>query len=516
MSISSKYDVIIIGAGSGGLMAACRCAKLGLKTLVIEKNNAPGGCAASIRRGRFEFEPALRIIPGFGEQSAFSELGETFREFGITPEMIRLEDAYRLISTVPGGNGIKTDVTVPNGRESFIEFMEKQCPGASSAINRFFDTAKIFREGISLFAKNLGAPDIDAMRAEHPLFTKLCGSSALEIFKAIDIPDRCIDLLSAFCIYNGTDINSIDAVRYFLMLESSIVGGTFIPKLRANDIFLSLEQRAFELGCDFLYSTSVRSIKTSRGRICGITDENGKSYTCEAVISNAFPNTVYDRLIEDKTVIPEHELKKAYVRSFGGHAFTMLMGLDKSPEQLGIKDYLTIITDNDNIRGCCKSTYFRSSSSCLSASCLNIANPDASEAGTSNFSLTVMFSEGAWSDITAVNHKKIANDYSDALLDRYEKVTGIRLRDSIEELEILTPVSFAHITGAPQGAVEGYCPEFWDGIVSRAFSAKNEATIPGLFFAGSHGHRLSGFYPAFTSGDVAAKHTLAYIGGKRR
>jgi dihydrolipoamide dehydrogenase len=35
--MSNKYDVIVIGAGPAGYVAAIRCAQLGLKTACIEK-----------------------------------------------------------------------------------------------------------------------------------------------------------------------------------------------------------------------------------------------------------------------------------------------------------------------------------------------------------------------------------------------------------------------------------------------------------------------------------------------
>src|SRR3984885_2350069 len=39
----NQYDVVVIGAGTGGYVAAIRAAQLGLKTAVVEKQKALGG-----------------------------------------------------------------------------------------------------------------------------------------------------------------------------------------------------------------------------------------------------------------------------------------------------------------------------------------------------------------------------------------------------------------------------------------------------------------------------------------
>jgi dihydrolipoamide dehydrogenase len=41
--VPQDYDVIVIGAGTGGYVAAIRAAQLGLKTAVVEKQKALGG-----------------------------------------------------------------------------------------------------------------------------------------------------------------------------------------------------------------------------------------------------------------------------------------------------------------------------------------------------------------------------------------------------------------------------------------------------------------------------------------
>jgi prolycopene isomerase len=47
------YDAVVIGAGNGGLTAALTLTKKGLKVLLWERHNIPGGCATSFVRGRF-------------------------------------------------------------------------------------------------------------------------------------------------------------------------------------------------------------------------------------------------------------------------------------------------------------------------------------------------------------------------------------------------------------------------------------------------------------------------------
>src|ERR1700741_4729209 len=44
----NKYDVVIIGSGPGGYVAAIRCAQLGMKTAIIERYSSLGGTCLNV------------------------------------------------------------------------------------------------------------------------------------------------------------------------------------------------------------------------------------------------------------------------------------------------------------------------------------------------------------------------------------------------------------------------------------------------------------------------------------
>ena len=63
---TEKFDVVVIGAGLGGLSTAGYLAKEGKKVLVLEHHSVPGGYAHEFRRGKYRFEVSLHAIDGAG------------------------------------------------------------------------------------------------------------------------------------------------------------------------------------------------------------------------------------------------------------------------------------------------------------------------------------------------------------------------------------------------------------------------------------------------------------------
>lgn len=97
------YDVVVIGAGNGGLAAAIRLLQGGARVLVVEKHNLPGGFATSFRRGRFEFEASLHELNDFGTADNAGDLRLLFDELGITEKNRMDSDSGCVPGYFPGG-----------------------------------------------------------------------------------------------------------------------------------------------------------------------------------------------------------------------------------------------------------------------------------------------------------------------------------------------------------------------------------------------------------------------------
>ena len=66
--LRNHYDVIVVGAGLGGMTAASLLAKRGLSVLMIEQQNKPGGSCTSFKREDVVYDVGTAMIYGFGEK----------------------------------------------------------------------------------------------------------------------------------------------------------------------------------------------------------------------------------------------------------------------------------------------------------------------------------------------------------------------------------------------------------------------------------------------------------------
>jgi dihydrolipoamide dehydrogenase len=118
----SSFDVVIIGSGPGGYVAAIRCAQLGMKTAIIEKYSTLGGTCLNV--GCIPSKALLASSHHYSEIAHFAEHGiEVSGAVKVNLEkMIARKQA--VVDQTSGGVKFlmdKNKITVFEGKGSFID-----------------------------------------------------------------------------------------------------------------------------------------------------------------------------------------------------------------------------------------------------------------------------------------------------------------------------------------------------------------------------------------------------------
>ncbi len=132
---NSNFDVIVIGAGIGGLTAAATLAQRGKKVLILDMHYELGGCATVFhRKGKsYEFDVGLHYIGDCGKD-------------GLIPRILRGSgiqyDEINFLEQDPDGfDTLCFDdyrFTIPRGFNRFKDKLLAEFPRESKGINRYF------------------------------------------------------------------------------------------------------------------------------------------------------------------------------------------------------------------------------------------------------------------------------------------------------------------------------------------------------------------------------------------
>ena len=134
------WDVIVIGAGVGGLVTASQLAAKGAKVLVLERYLIPGGSGGSFRRDGYTFDVGASMIFGFGEQGHTNLLTRALADVGQHCDTI--PDPAQLEYHLPGG----LNVAVDRDYERFLADLTALFPHEAKGIRAFYDTCwQVFR-----------------------------------------------------------------------------------------------------------------------------------------------------------------------------------------------------------------------------------------------------------------------------------------------------------------------------------------------------------------------------------
>jgi len=496
----ADYDVVVIGAGNSGLTGAVTLAQAGVKTLILERHNIPGGCATSFVRGRFEFEVALHQLSGMGSENFPGPTRTLFNNLGIMDKLklVQNDTLYRMIS--PG----KYDVRLKADRTKMSAALKGQFPKEADNIDRFFD---LLYEFCTQWIAVTIMLDPEASPSKYPLFFKY----ALKMYQ--DILDEYFDdtqiknTLSVYWSYIGLPPSRLPFGDMAIVIWAYTEFKPYHINGGSQSLSNALISSYLEAGGEVRFNCGVIKINVSNGNITGVITEDGDEISASRVLSNAGTYTTYVELI-DREHVPDSRLKELGARSVGTSFVACYIGFDRKPDDLGITDSTNFITTSDDPEIAWSTSKTLNPPKLALFSCYDVDDPDFSPAGLSHGSLVSLAYAEPWLKIPPTLYNETKLQYAQKMLEMLYQVFP-KCRNHIEEIEVSSPLTHMRYLGHPGGAPYGfdkYAKDF-DRFKETAFSP-----IGGLYHCGAW-HGRGGFQPTLIAGQSAGKEVIQSLKG---
>lgn len=268
-------DVIIIGAGIGGLVCGCYLAKAGLKTLIVEKNPKVGGYCTSFTTKGFTFDSCVHSLGSCGKGMIINNI---LRELGIY-------NRIEIMRANPSDVVVSPDFKFSfwNNMDETIQELKSLFPKEAGKINKFFS-----------YLNN----------ADGRLLTELRNKTFKYILDNYFSDSSLKSLLSIFVLGNmGLSVSQISAFVAVKFYKQFMIDGGYYPSkgMQAfSDIFAI---RFKEFGGVLLLSKMVKSIKININKEAeGVILENGNSISSKYVISDCDAMQTFISMVGEKTL----------------------------------------------------------------------------------------------------------------------------------------------------------------------------------------------------------------------
>lgn len=412
------HDVLIIGSGLGGLECGALLAKRGMKVLVLERSNQPGGCMQSFRRGGLHYDTGLHYVgglaPGQTMHKAFAELGL------LDLPWERMDEDFDHV-IIAGRH-----FAFHQGYEAFVEGLAKDFPHQRAALQSYVQRLQ-----------SITASDMDVCAYDY-----LCQTFSDELL---------VNVVSAAAMKTELRKESLPLFN-FAHTCSSYIESSWRLKGDGNLLVNKLIGTIEEAGGEVRTNSKVVSLTEADGRIKQAVCADGKAYEAEYFISDIHP-AVLCQMLE---VCPS--VRKAFRRRMTSAENTCGMFTAQLSIKPGALQYFahnvfvydkpnvwTMTEENDPVKGVMISARMpEDGSDCLRQ--IDLLTP-------------MPWHEcSAWTE-TKVGHR--GDDYKTFCQRKTEQCIALAeqhipgLHEMVEQCYTSTPLTYRDYLGSPEGGAFG-------------------------------------------------------------
>ena len=465
LDLKPEYDIVVIGAGVGGLTAAALLSKAGYTVCVLEKEPHAGGYLAGFRRKDFRFDTAIHWLnqcaPGGMAHKIFEILGSDHPD-AISQRRIR---RYK---------GDTFDYLLTNNPDELRDQWCAEFPKEKEGIHRFFKAAKklgrsfdnfsnIFRteETMTFFEKMRNK--INLLKFAIPFIPYITYSGEKGIKKGLNKFFKEDELQKVFA-------SDTELLSCLVPIGWAYYGDFQSPPKGGSQVIPEWMQHIIEYYKNDLYfKCRVKEILLDGDTATGVRFEcRGAEYSVKSkyVIAACDVETLYEKMLPDH-VVPAKLKKTLKGAELYSSSVTLSIALDCPTEDLGFNEEFVHMASENVPRGQHSSGDPMNSEISILAPSLRDKSLAPEGCGTLTIYMPAFMDyQDNWQ--TSVDeegnyirndaYKKLKNELAEVILKRVEDKIAPGLRSHILFYDVATPVTHWRYTGNRNGSMMGAKP----------------------------------------------------------
>ncbi|MDX1976399.1 MAG: carotene isomerase [Pseudanabaenaceae cyanobacterium bins.68] len=492
--MTEDFDVIVIGAGIGGLVTATQLAAKGIQVLVLEKYLIPGGSAGYFERNGYRFDVGASMIFGFGQQGTTNLLTRALAAVDV--ELETIPDQSQVHYHLPQGLEIRVD----RDYEQFIQTLSDRFPQEKIGIRRFYDTCwQVFNclNGIELLSLE-EYKYLFRVFWQNPLaclgLVKYLPQNVGAIARRYISDPELLRFIDMECyIWSVVPADQTPMINAGMVFSDRHYGGINYPKGGVGKIAEKLVEGLLAKGGKISYGSRVSQVIPGGKRI-KVKLANGEILSAKRLVANTTRWDLFEQLLAPHQ-LPQAE--QTWQRRYQKSPSFLSLHLGVKAEVIPVgSDCHHVLLENWQDLQKSHGTIF--------VSIPTLLDPDLAPAG---YHIVHAFSPSwlsDWSNLTEQEYQSHKEEAANQIIDRLEQIFP-GLSAGLDYQEVGTPRTHRRFLGRVDGTY-GPIPRFkLPGLLTMPF---NRTAIANLYCVGDSTFPGQGLNAVAFSG-FACAHLVA-------